>query len=157
MAGECVEIAGQRGDERFAFAGLHLGDFAGVQDHSADHLNVEVTHADYAATGFADDGEGFRQELIEDGFLDGDDLFRVGDAFDGLGDAGAELDGLCGELFVGQGLEAFLKAGDDGERGEELLYGAFVCGAEDFCEGCVEQEGILFSLPRSVHEAYGYC
>jgi len=59
VAGESVEIAGERGDEGFAFAGLHLGDFAGVKDHAADHLDVKVTHADDAPAGFADDGEGF--------------------------------------------------------------------------------------------------
>ena len=45
FAVERVEIGGQRGDERLAFAGLHFGDLAVVQDHAADHLHVVVAHA----------------------------------------------------------------------------------------------------------------
>ena len=37
-AGEGVQVAGKRGDEGLAFAGLHLGDFAGVEDDAADKL-----------------------------------------------------------------------------------------------------------------------
>ncbi len=68
-AGEGVEIAGKRGDEGFAFAGLHLGDFAGVQDDAADHLDVEVAHLHGALAGFADDGEGLGQDVVEGGFF----------------------------------------------------------------------------------------
>ena len=45
LAFERVEIGGQRGDERLAFAGLHLGDLAVVQHHAADQLHVVVAHA----------------------------------------------------------------------------------------------------------------
>ncbi len=71
-AGEGVEVAGQRGDEGLAFAGLHLGDLALVEDDAADQLDVEVAHADDAAAGFADDGEGFGQEVVEGGFFGGE-------------------------------------------------------------------------------------
>ena len=71
VAGERVEIAGQRGDEGFAFAGLHFGDLAGVEDHAADHLDVEVAHADGARAGFADDGEGFGKDVVERGLFGG--------------------------------------------------------------------------------------
>ncbi len=36
VAGEGVEVAGEGGDERFAFAGLHFRDLAGMQHHAAD-------------------------------------------------------------------------------------------------------------------------
>ena len=52
--GERVERGGQRGDERLAFTGFHFGDFAVVQNHSADQLHVEVAHVQQAATCFAD-------------------------------------------------------------------------------------------------------
>ena len=71
-AGEGVEVAGERGDEGFAFAGLHLGDFAGVEDDAADQLDVEVAHPDGAFAGFADDGEGLGQDGVEGGFFGGD-------------------------------------------------------------------------------------
>src|SRR5882762_9564815 len=43
-AGERIQINRKRSDQRFAFAGLHFGDLAGVQDHAADQLHVEVAH-----------------------------------------------------------------------------------------------------------------
>ena len=70
-AGERVEVAGERGDERLAFAGAHLGDLALVKDHGADELHVEVAHLDGALAGFTDDGEGFGQDLVECGLLGG--------------------------------------------------------------------------------------
>ena len=65
LAGERVQIGGQRRDERLAFARLHLGDLAAVQHHAADQLHVEVPHVQRAAAGFADDGEGLRQQVVE--------------------------------------------------------------------------------------------
>ncbi len=49
VAGERVEVAGKGGDEGLAFAGLHLGDLALVEDHAADELDVEVAHLHGAA------------------------------------------------------------------------------------------------------------
>jgi hypothetical protein len=46
LAGERVEIDRQRRDQRLAFAGLHLGDLALVQDHAADQLHVEMALAE---------------------------------------------------------------------------------------------------------------
>ena len=43
--GEGIEIDRQRGDQGLAFAGLHLGDLALVQDHAADELHVEMALA----------------------------------------------------------------------------------------------------------------
>ena len=47
--GERVQVQRQRGHERLALAGLHLGDAALVQHHAADQLHVEVAHADACA------------------------------------------------------------------------------------------------------------
>ena len=52
-AGERVQKRGKRGDQRFAFAGFHFGDFAFVQHDAADQLHVEVAHAEFAAAHFA--------------------------------------------------------------------------------------------------------
>jgi hypothetical protein len=134
VAGERVEVAGKRGDERFAFAGLHLGDFAGVKDHAADHLNVEVTHADGADTGFAHDGEGLGEDFVERALFSGGDLVGVGKTFDCGGDAGAEFGGLGGKLLVGELFERGLVRVDLLERGEQALDGTLVGGAEDFGE-----------------------
>ncbi len=132
VAGERVEVAGEGGDEGLAFAGLHLGDLALVEDHAADHLDVEVAHADDAAAGFADYGEGFGEDVVERGFFGVDAGFVVGDAFESGGDAGAEFGGLGGELLVGELLDGLFEGVDLGEHGEHALDGAIVGGAEDF-------------------------
>ena len=75
-AGKRIEIDGKRGDQRLAFAGLHLGDLALVQHGAADELDVEVTHVEHAPARLADDGERFRQELVER-FAIGDPLFEL--------------------------------------------------------------------------------
>ena len=62
LAGERVEVGRQRGDERLALTGLHLGDVAEVQGGAAHDLDVEVAHAEGAGGGLADGGEGLRQQ-----------------------------------------------------------------------------------------------
>ncbi len=59
LAGERVQINRQRGDQRFAFTGLHFGDLAAVQNDAADQLHIEMAHVECAAAGFADDGKSF--------------------------------------------------------------------------------------------------
>ncbi len=128
-AGEGVEVAGKRGDEGLAFAGLHLGDLAGVEDHAADELDVEVAHADGAAAGFADDGEGFGEDGVEGGLFGGVDgvevvLGAIGGVEllggDGVGYALAEFGGLGAELVVGERLHG-------GLEGVDLLDDAAAC------------------------------
>ena len=53
-----LRYAGKRGDQRFAFAGLHFGDLALVQHDSADQLHIEMAHAERAAAGFAHQRKG---------------------------------------------------------------------------------------------------
>ena len=65
FAGERVQIHRKRRDQCFAFAGLHLGDRALVQDHAADQLDVEMALAERAFGRFADRGESRHQEFVE--------------------------------------------------------------------------------------------
>ena len=75
-AGERIQVSGERGDERFAFAGFHLGDLALVQHHAADQLHIEMAHGQRAAAGLARQGkrrgdrglEGIGQALLIVGF-----------------------------------------------------------------------------------------
>ena len=83
LAGERVEIDGQRRDQRLAFAGAHLGDAAIVQHHAADQLDVEGPHAEHAAGCLADRGEGRNQQIVEIG--------AVGEILPELLGAGAQL------------------------------------------------------------------
>ncbi len=64
-AGERVEIDRERGDQRLAFAGLHLGNPALVQHHAADQLDVEVALAERALAGLAHGGECRHQDVVE--------------------------------------------------------------------------------------------
>ncbi len=75
-SGERVEIDRQRGDQGLAFAGLHLGDVAFVQDHAADQLHVEMALAEGALGGLAHGGEGGHQDVVERGAV-GDLLLEV--------------------------------------------------------------------------------
>ncbi len=52
-AGERIEVGGQGGDERFALASFHFGDFAVVQHDAADELHIEVAHVQLATAHFA--------------------------------------------------------------------------------------------------------
>ena len=89
LTGDSVEIAGQRGDEGLAFAGLHLGDVALVQRHGADELYIKVTHAHGALGSFAHGGKGLGEHVVE--------RLAVGVALTELISLGAEL--LLGHLL----------------------------------------------------------
>ena len=65
LAGERVEIDRKRGDQRLAFAGLHLGDVALMQHHAADQLHVEMPLAEGALGRLAHGGEGGHQDVVE--------------------------------------------------------------------------------------------
>jgi hypothetical protein len=65
LGGERVEDDRERRRQRLALAGLHLGDRPVVQDHAADHLDVEVPHVHAAAADLPDEREGLGQELLQ--------------------------------------------------------------------------------------------
>ena len=116
LAGERVQIDGERGDQRLALAGAHLGDAAIVQHHAADELDVEGPHAEHAARGLAHGGEGRHQEIVERG---------------AVGDIGAELVGAGGKLGVGKRLELVLHGVDRLDPWPRRLDAAIVGGTED--------------------------
>ena len=63
--GQRVEVRRQGRGQSFTFTGTHLGDAAIVKHHTAQQLDVEVAHAEYALTGFANDGESFRDQALQ--------------------------------------------------------------------------------------------
>ena len=63
LAGERVQDDGQRGGQRLALAGPHLGDRAVVQHHPADHLHVEVAHLHRAAADLAHERERLGEQV----------------------------------------------------------------------------------------------
>ena len=64
-AGECIEIDRKSGDQRLAFAGLHFGDLAFVQNHAADALDIEVALPERTFGRLADSGECRHQNVVE--------------------------------------------------------------------------------------------
>ncbi len=123
FAGERIQVRGQGCDQRLAFAGLHLGDPAPVQDDAADQLDVEVPHVERAAAGLADHGEGFRQQIIE----------RLA-----CGQPAAELDGLAPQLLVGELADLRLFRVDFGDQGLDALQFAIVRRTDDFGYECID-------------------
>ena len=66
LAEQRVQVERERGDERLALAGLHLGDPPEMQRRAAHHLHVEVPLADRAHGGLAGCREGFGEEVVEE-------------------------------------------------------------------------------------------
>ena len=82
-----VEIARQRGDQRLAFAGLHLRDLPLVKNDPAHELDVELPETDGSLGGFANDRVDLDQESVK--------RFPFGEAF-------FELGGFCAQVGIGQ-------------------------------------------------------
>ena len=117
LAGERVEIDGERGDERLAFAGLHFGDPAVIQHHAADQLHVEMALADRTLGGFAHRGEGLGDQIVE-----------------GSAGAhpGAEVVGAGAQRLVGECRDLGLERVDLRDDGPVFLELAVVGRTEDF-------------------------
>ena len=116
LAGQRIEIDGQGGDQRLAFAGLHLGDAAFMQNHAADELHVEMTLAERALGSLADGGEGGSKEFVE----------RLT-----LRELLAELRGAGLQLGVGEAGEARLQGVDLGDPAGIFPDLAVIDGAEN--------------------------
>src|ERR1035441_1743320 len=78
-------------DQRLAFTGAHLGDFAVVEDDAADQLHVEVAHVEEAAPGLVDHAERLDKQIVEGRALG--QFFLEPDGFGGQIDIGELLDG----------------------------------------------------------------
>ena len=136
LAGQRVQVDGQGGDQRLAFAGLHLSDGAAVQDHAADELHVEVAHVDHAAAGLPADGKRLGQDAIQ--------RLAVGDAL-------PESDGLAAQVVVAEAEQPAFKLADARDDGAHAFEDARVLGAKNlFCD--VTEQGNP-SAPRQSAEA----
>ena len=124
LAGQGVQIGGQGRDQRLAFARLHLGDPAAMEDDAADELDVEVPHVERAAARLANDGERLGQEVVE----------RLAGS-----EALPELRGLRAELFVGElpGSAGSFALTTRDERLDALQL-AVVRRADNFGKECVD-------------------
>ena len=62
---QSVEIAGQRGHQRLALTSAHFRDLAAVEHDAADHLDIEMAHAQHALAGLAHGGKCLGQDVVE--------------------------------------------------------------------------------------------
>ena len=65
LAFQRIEIRGQRGDQRLAFARHHFGDRAVVQHHAANQLDVVMPHRQVAAPRFATGRKRLDQDVVQ--------------------------------------------------------------------------------------------
>jgi hypothetical protein len=65
VALERVEVDGEGGHQRLAFAGLHLADHAAVEHHAAHELDVEMALTEGALGGLPHRRESVRQDVVE--------------------------------------------------------------------------------------------
>ena len=116
---ECIEVDRERGDERLAFAGLHLGDLAAVERDATDQLDVVVALAERPDRRFSNRGKSFGDQLVE--------LLAVGQP-------PPEKLGLAHELVVAQRGNIRLEAVDRIDIFAEAADIAIVGRSEDaFC------------------------
>ncbi len=115
LARQRVQIHRQRRHQRLALAGLHLGDFAAMQHHAADHLHVEMPQAQRAFRTLAHDREGLLQNVIQR-LASRQPLFKS----------------VClrPQSFVVQGGQSRLMRGDGRHLALEALQGTVVTGTE---------------------------
>jgi hypothetical protein len=65
LAGQRIQIGRQGGHQRLALAGAHFGNLALMQRHAADHLHIEMAHAEHPLAGFAHHRKGLGQQGVE--------------------------------------------------------------------------------------------
>jgi hypothetical protein len=119
LARKRVQIAGQRGDEGLALAGLHLGDGAAMQDDAADQLDVVMALAQRALGSLAHRREGLGEQVVE-GLS--------------LRHPLAKDRGLAAQIRVGERHELRLELVDALHEGRDPLDQPVVGAAEDFSE-----------------------
>ena len=65
LAGQCVQVGGQRGHQRLTFTGLHLGDAALMQHDAAHQLDGIGAHPQHTVGGLPHGGKGLRQNVVQ--------------------------------------------------------------------------------------------
>ena len=128
FAGQSIQINGQGGDERFTFAGLHLGDVALMENHAANKLDVEVALAEGPLRGFANCRKRGNKQIVQRrAFLE----------------PLAEQIGACPELLVRKVLNLAFECVDCRDARTKTLHSSLVGGAEDFRSETTERQHCL--------------
>ena len=120
LAFEGVQVQREAGDERLAFAGLHLGDVTLMEDDPAHQLDVEHPLIRLTETGLPDGREGLEEQLLE--------ALAPLEPFPELGCLGAQL-------LVRESPKIGLERGDVGGLVGQPLHPPALADAEDLLEG----------------------
>ena len=91
IAGQCIQIGRQGGDQGLSFAGAHFGNLAMMQNHAADQLHVEVPHSEGSLAGFTHHGKRLRQQRIKGRALNSSVLARSASSVSALTPASSAL------------------------------------------------------------------
>ena len=104
-----------------------------MQDHAADHLHIEVTHADNAAAALAHDSKGLRQQVVENALLRGRNrVFTVIlHGGDGFRYPRLECGSLASQFVIRKRLQRGLESSNFIDNGKQPLHDALVAGAEN--------------------------
>ena len=116
LAGQGVQIGRQRGHQRLALTGLHLGDAPLMEHDTAHQLHGIGAHAQHAVGGLPHGGEGLRQDVVQ--------RFAVGQTL-------LELRGLGLQLGIRQLFIVLLQRGDLVHDGVDALQLPLAVGAEN--------------------------
>ena len=148
LAGQRVQIQRQGRDECLAFAGLHLGDLAAMQNDAADELDVVVTHAQRPPCRFADHGKRFRKQLVEC-------LLQLPFVIEHGVQPLAELVRLCREGRIVQHLDIRFERVDGLDDRTQAPEFALVLGAKDLCQ-CIgdHRTGLLEAVGAFDHDRF---
>ena len=65
LPNQSVQIAGERRDQRLALARPHLSNFALMQNHPANQLDIIMTHVQHTPTSLAHSRKGFHQDIVK--------------------------------------------------------------------------------------------
>jgi len=139
MAGQGIQIAGEGGNQGFAFAGLHFADLALVQNHAANQLHVKVAHLHGTPARLAHHRESLRQDFVERLLFGGLALIGVLDSLQTGSNPLAELNGLCPQLLIGKHLGIRFQRADHRNDRHQPLDQAFVRCTENLGQDLIEK------------------
>jgi hypothetical protein len=139
FASKGIEVHGQGSDQGLAFAGLHLGNGALVQDDGAHDLHVKGAHARGALGRLARDREGLGHEVLK-GLALGYPLL--------------ELAGLAPQGIVGERGDLGLERGHPGHRILEQPELLAFAEAKHLVNDVDHEKPIFSSEPRSARNCH---
>ena len=135
LARECIQVHRQGGRQRLALSSSHFGNFAVVQRHATQQLDIEMAHLHDTLGTFADHGKSFRQERVQ--------WLPIADAL-------PEFQRLSTQFIIRQLFELNLHRVDACDARFVLFEQAVITTAEDFCQNIDGHECKTIPPPTGV-------